>query len=675
MKLKNINNNISSFNVIYLVSKIWIDKWKKYSNYEEIKNDYLQRNLEQHEIMNNLIYYKEKHNFNYQELKPIKIIYFNNIADLESFVQKDSLVLINYSFCRSFNSFLSYNYTLYNANNNTIQIKLEEEILTFPSNNNIISLYENKDNNYALIYEKYNIYLKQLIKIFYFQKEFKTNINSNYHTKSIKNIYLINKKLIKKFKDFFEYNILYEVLENNQFIKPINNYLNKGNFSLIISLLNNVKKDYIDTIRRKNILEELKFNEDDYKYNLKILNTSNELIYFDDFEILNENIISFFLENSIIKKENAIYCQYFVDKGKILLIFKINNNNLYEIGFFDDLTGDFIIEYLIKEINHNSEQLIPNKFSLYRINFIIDYYFKKSNNNIIQIDEEQIGYFYNIKEDKEFNKSQNNINILDNNENIKNIKDIFSILLSIFFYEKQLNQLKNNSLIQYNSSNNKIYSKIVPEKSCYLIKGNFLAKFRKLFLYEKLKYFIEKYQINKSSNIKEDILKLIQNEDHDYFNSILVGIKEIPKIFENNCFNIDESIFYINNNEHFYYPINFEILSIDIYHKLWNIISTKNEIIKNEFNYYFFQGKIIFIPYLNNHFHSINLPLFLAYIFSMNQENSGNINYIPESIISFNNNYDRNNFTKLIKKENIINFCKNNFVVFNIEYKCTTYLI
>ena len=42
-KLK--DNYYSSYNSAYLVCKTWIDKWKIYSNYEEIKNNYLDQNL------------------------------------------------------------------------------------------------------------------------------------------------------------------------------------------------------------------------------------------------------------------------------------------------------------------------------------------------------------------------------------------------------------------------------------------------------------------------------------------------------------------------------------------------------------------------------------------------------------------------------------------------------
>ena len=42
-KLEDNKNYYSYYNYAYLVSYKWVDKWKKYSNYEEIKNYYLEK--------------------------------------------------------------------------------------------------------------------------------------------------------------------------------------------------------------------------------------------------------------------------------------------------------------------------------------------------------------------------------------------------------------------------------------------------------------------------------------------------------------------------------------------------------------------------------------------------------------------------------------------------------
>ena len=218
-ELKIKNNNSVSNKIGYLVSKEWINKWKQYSNYKEIKRKYLEQNLNKHEILNNLIYQKEKYNYNYRELNSIQIISCKNKKDLESFLEKDSLVIINDIFPKSFqNSIVLSDYIKYSLNDKIINIILNNETLNFISHDNILS-YEN------IINIKHNsndnednlIHVKQLIKIFYFKKELNKNINSLNKNNDINSnhIYLVSTKIMEKYKDLFEYKKLYEFLNNN----------------------------------------------------------------------------------------------------------------------------------------------------------------------------------------------------------------------------------------------------------------------------------------------------------------------------------------------------------------------------------------------------------------------------------------------------------------------------
>ena len=150
----------------YLVDKKWVDKWKTISNYEKIKNNFVQDNLNSKEnIMNILIYYLEQNKCNYNELfETVNIRKFDEIEEFESYLKKNSLVLVDGNFINIFDNFFSFlNYfksIKYNAFNNRIHFYLYG-ILSFRANKNIISI--NEIINYPN--------LKQLIKIFYFQKK------------------------------------------------------------------------------------------------------------------------------------------------------------------------------------------------------------------------------------------------------------------------------------------------------------------------------------------------------------------------------------------------------------------------------------------------------------------------------------------------------------------------
>jgi len=195
------NSNAATYE--YLVNKNWIDKWKKCSNYENIKTNYLQNNLNNKEnIMNDLIYYVEKNKINYIELSiEINTIKFTKKEEIESYLKNEALVLINAEFLFRFNYDYAGKSIKYNIFNNKIHFYFDYEILSFRSINNIISL--NGIINYSN--------LKQLIKIFYFQKKYK----SYFTEKEAKNkIFLINKKIINIYKSDFIYQALCDFLNS-----------------------------------------------------------------------------------------------------------------------------------------------------------------------------------------------------------------------------------------------------------------------------------------------------------------------------------------------------------------------------------------------------------------------------------------------------------------------------
>jgi hypothetical protein len=140
LKNKQLYNTIASE---YIVSRGWIDKWKKYSNYENIKTKYLQKEINKKEdILGDLINYFEIDKINYNELPmSIKNWKFSKKEELESYLKEDSLVLVNNKFLYCFNNNDSENFIKYNAFNHKIYFYLDDNVmLGFKSNNNIISL-------------------------------------------------------------------------------------------------------------------------------------------------------------------------------------------------------------------------------------------------------------------------------------------------------------------------------------------------------------------------------------------------------------------------------------------------------------------------------------------------------------------------------------------------------
>ena len=62
--LSNLKVDKNAIKMDYLINKKWFDKWKKYSNYEEIKNKFLTKNNNnEFEIMNKIIFFHEKNKY------------------------------------------------------------------------------------------------------------------------------------------------------------------------------------------------------------------------------------------------------------------------------------------------------------------------------------------------------------------------------------------------------------------------------------------------------------------------------------------------------------------------------------------------------------------------------------------------------------------------------------
>ena len=701
---KKISNNLHNYKKEcleygYLVTKNWIDKWKKYSNYDNIKNKYLENNEEnKHSIINNLINYHAKNKYNYSEILNIDIKDFKK-NELESFLKTNSLVLISANFTNSINNPSSLNFIKYNTFNNKIGLFLNDGELYVNSNNNIISL--NHENNKLQYINNNLLYLKQLIKIFYFQKELKGIINSQHKTirnyEKSNHIYFINKKIINIYKNFFKFEEI--IIEIEQNITKLNyDYDNLDDyFPKIIHILD---ENYINEISMKDFLDE--FNDNDLNVLIKEIKPLPGILleYINDFEIINEDIKFFFIEKKIIREEQMISGSFIAGDGKILINYNINNIEYYEIGHFDS-NDIFINEYLIKGVKNQYKDIILNQFNENGIEKVIKKRFKKEGQIEIKMNNKKIklGYHYkeninkNIQENDNRinnNKIQNETKIIKNqnyeeykeNENIKKnnnnrnseiiesqnlseksknkdvdskkdeniIIDLLSFLVSMFLFEEELS--KKIEEFKEESKNNESKKKFKIE--CYLIDKSYLLKIKELFSYEKIYKYIKTMKIKSHSDIEKKVIKEFKNENNKDLFKLILNKKEDNSLeqLKNKKFQIIEKD--INEKSQFCYPKNFNIINKITYLKLLSLLNIDKDLKKDEendllLNLTLIRDKILLIPNKNNCFKE-NEENYFIYVYSLKKSDKMDLNYIPELILSFNDDTDRNNYF-----ENILN--------------------
>ena len=679
-KLKQSNNK-QEFGC--LVEKIWFDKWLKYLNYKEIKEKY-KKQIKEKEIKDDLIYNLEKNNyFKYSDLCPINIIFPETKKELESFLEKDSLVLVESNFCKSFTEKEMSDNLRYRAYNNKIEIVFKNGDFIAESSDNIISRIsdDNEKNNKTISSDenKILIHLTQFIKYINFKDQINNEIKSS-HKVLQKNeidkniIYLVNKDIINNYKTYFDYAKLYDLLNKNKSLKSADYFVN--NFTNLDKEL----KNYLFEIKKKESIDFDGISNDLKERGYK--DSSNQIIkYYIDFDIINKEFNSFLIENNIFKKEQTIKGIYIAGGNKILLYMERNDKFYYEIGYFDS-NEDFIIEYIIKSRNKDA---ILNHFNGYGIDKVIN---NKKEGHIKLNNGDKIGYFYKIieSENKENNnqnkdsisntnnnnkqsnqlKDKNNDTFNDSNdENDSNfIIDIFLILLSINSFENKIqnkSEIPKNNYLQKNDNQNKCLN------NYFLINKKFFNDFKKLFNDDKVNKYLKKWENESLSKIKDNIIKTIKTTEFDKCKKFILN-KRSNDIFKSDILEIDKEKFKSDWIE-YYYPNNFNFLSQEVYSSILNVINKEKEesdknlflnIVLNKDKIYFqFNNKDIF-----------NKSPFFIYEFSLINNTQFSMDYKFESLLvaPYKDNFIK--YFKIINNKNNNITIRNNTIMFQNSEIC-----
>ena len=365
---------------------------------------------------------------------------------MEKYLQNDSLAIVSINFSSLFNNAYPNYFMRYKIQNNIISINFDNDILSFISNDNIISKLKSNDFKH----------LNQLLRIYFFQKELKKQINIPHNiSKNFEEniIYYIDKKTINKYKDYFHYNELLADLEINNNTKNLNYYNYASNLEMGI-----IKEKYINNYKmiQSKIYSIKDLNS--YSFNIVQYPLKTNLKYIKDIEIINEDIKLFFIDNQIFGNEKFIKGKYIGNAQKIFIFFEYQNYNYYELGFFDS-KDNLQIEYLIEETSNYYKASIINYFKSFDFDYIYNYIFPNENNfNFLFEGNNNIGSFYKIGENNKIQNANYNANYIENIQNYQNNKfilDIISSLISLFLFENYLiKKVKESS--QQNLSNNNI---------------------------------------------------------------------------------------------------------------------------------------------------------------------------------------------------------------------------
>ena len=203
-----------------------------------------------------------------------------------------------------------------------------------------------------------NQHLIQLIKIYYFKKYIineMPGIKIKYETKEI---ILIKKDIINKYLKSYNYTKLSDYLSKT--FESINYKNLENNLVTLLKIIKRDLKDYYDELNLKEDLAN-SFNFIGNEYELKqkpYTYKEKTLKYIDDFDIIDKDIFSFFVNYNIIKENQVIKGEYISDEGQIFLAYCYNGVNNFQIISLNNNKDDFISEYIIECENSISNIII-----------------------------------------------------------------------------------------------------------------------------------------------------------------------------------------------------------------------------------------------------------------------------------------------------------------------------
>ena len=220
-------------------------------------------------------------------------------------------------------------------------------------------------------------------------------------------------------------------------------------------------------------------------------------------------------------------------------------------------------------------------------------------------------------------ENNNNSNRL-NNDKINNLEsDIISILLSMFFQEKEFLEKVEESKNKFNNS----------VKDYSLINSDVCNELKKFFSFdEEVKKIIEKFKIKSISDINQTLLDKIIKE-----NKLLPISKKndfSKKFTLNKFFEIEsKSRSDFSHYKSFIYPEKVQFVKNDLANKFKGIFEKNETINIEEISLGFNLGNIVFRATKGKFF---DKDKNFAYIYSLSKESDGIIKFNPEVIISFN---------------------------------------
>ena len=638
----------------YLVNGQWFQMWMEKTNYKEIKQilSTSQDKIPIKKIKDRIIRKEEINRINNINLSKALIMNFDSIKQLQEYLKNNLLFLVSFDCMKKFEKESNESF-LFNISKNNIKLSILGNEINIKSVNNIITY---KQNNIYLEENTSNqikIYWKLLLDIFFFNKEIKTRIISKYDNQINKKneIYFINKNSMDKFKNFYDYSSLRKILELQNFEKMNYNNL-KINYDSIVNYIKSFDKELFEKINRKISSNQYRLDEEYNKIPYKIANLANKQIkYFEDFEILDEEIVSYFEQLGLIQKKILNKGEYIEGEQKILFFLNESKNNYMQIHYYDFQNEKFVVEYALENLFHLSNDYF-REIGIYNL-------LNCCKNNQIKYSNSHICNCYKIMNNESSTveglttpfPTHTDSCIIDEYS-----RNIIYLLLYYLLFKLDIEKKISDSKIIVNTNTQDL--QLI---KYYLVNKNIITEFLNCFWDEKINEIIHKYKISSVSNFDENEFNNILNKED--LCQLLKRINDSKDNFIEKIKNIDfykvDTVSIQNSGKLINYPKDLMFLDYTCYFKFLSLFNIKKEASKFkdseiDLNYNF--GNLAF---KSDKLNFLGSKLYLIYIYSMeeNKFSNKNINFNLDFILSFSSYLDFINYKNIFSG--------------NIKYNCT----
>lgn len=360
----------------YLIDKSYYDYWKKYTDYESLKN--LIRNSNFMNARPSIYKYRRTNRLQAYQNDADQII-FNKPEELYDAIKLDkhSFVLIDYNIwnliCKEGKikerggvrfSLAANMIKFYFGEFDYCEIMTKDNILDYTKEINIngpdVIRQEDKEEQE----------LRKLLLLYAYEQEIKNKLNNlTYKDDNFQEYYLISRDWISSYKKLYHYNEICRLIERNEKLRKMLSYGYEESKKNLQYIMQNF------TIKEKKILPE--FLKDNNTFLVEradeVVNKNINVSFWRNFEIVNEdlkNLLSYSEEHQYGFTESSIALCLFAC-GKIIINLSNDEYNpnaaVLEIGSVNNMDMNFNDEYLLYYANSDalSEDLL-----ILRDNFI-----------------------------------------------------------------------------------------------------------------------------------------------------------------------------------------------------------------------------------------------------------------------------------------------------------------